>query len=139
MVKNLPAMWETQCQPLGREDPLEKGMPPTAGFLPGESHGQGLQSIMLQRVKHNWAPSTFTSILPLPTFLSPLVTSSLFSIFVSLLFSFIHWFIVFLDPQISDIIQYLSFCVRLTSLSIMPSKPNHVVANGIISFFHMAE
>ena len=26
MVKNLPAMQETQLQPLGWEDPLEKGM-----------------------------------------------------------------------------------------------------------------
>ena len=26
MVKNLPAMWETQVQFLGWEDPLEKGM-----------------------------------------------------------------------------------------------------------------
>ena len=26
MVKNLPAIWETQVQPLGQEDPLEKGM-----------------------------------------------------------------------------------------------------------------
>ena len=26
MVKNLPAMWETQVQSLSREDPLEKGM-----------------------------------------------------------------------------------------------------------------
>ena len=26
MVKNLPAMWETQVQSLGREDLLEKGM-----------------------------------------------------------------------------------------------------------------
>ena len=25
LVKNLPAMWETQIQSLGREDPLEKG------------------------------------------------------------------------------------------------------------------
>ena len=25
MVKNLPAMWETQVQSLGQEDPLEKG------------------------------------------------------------------------------------------------------------------
>ena len=25
-VKSLPAMWETRVQPLGREDPLEKGM-----------------------------------------------------------------------------------------------------------------
>ena len=26
MVKNLPAMWETQIRSLGQEDPLEKGM-----------------------------------------------------------------------------------------------------------------
>ena len=26
MVRNLPAMWETQGQSLGQEDPLEKGM-----------------------------------------------------------------------------------------------------------------
>jgi len=25
MVKNLPAMWETQVRSLGREDPLNKG------------------------------------------------------------------------------------------------------------------
>ena len=25
-VKNLPARWETQVQPLGQEDPLEEGM-----------------------------------------------------------------------------------------------------------------
>ena len=26
MVKSLPAVWDTRVQPLGREDPLEKGM-----------------------------------------------------------------------------------------------------------------
>ena len=26
MVKNLPAVWETQVRSLGQEDPLEKGM-----------------------------------------------------------------------------------------------------------------
>ena len=33
MVKNLPAMWETQVQSLGWEDPLEKGMATHASFL----------------------------------------------------------------------------------------------------------
>ena len=28
MVKNLPAMWDTWVQSLGRDDPLEKGMSP---------------------------------------------------------------------------------------------------------------
>ena len=45
MVKSSPAMWETQVQSLGWEDPLEKGMATTPVFLPGESHGQrSLQS-----------------------------------------------------------------------------------------------
>ena len=40
LVKNLPAMQETQVQSLGQEDPLEKGMQPTPVFLPGEFHRQ---------------------------------------------------------------------------------------------------
>ena len=35
LIKNLPAMQETQVQFLVWEDPLEKGM-----VLPGKSHGQ---------------------------------------------------------------------------------------------------
>ena len=33
MVKNLPAMQETQVQSLGQEDPLEKGMAHHSSFL----------------------------------------------------------------------------------------------------------
>ena len=33
MVKNLPAMWETQVQFLGQEDPLEKGMATHSSIL----------------------------------------------------------------------------------------------------------
>ena len=33
MVKNLPAMWETQLQSLGQEDPLEKGMDTHSSIL----------------------------------------------------------------------------------------------------------
>ena len=40
MAKNLPAVWETQVQSLGQEDPLEKGMQLTPVFLPGEFRGQ---------------------------------------------------------------------------------------------------
>ena len=40
MVKNLPAMQETQVQSLGWEDPLEKGMATHPLLLPGKSHGQ---------------------------------------------------------------------------------------------------
>ena len=34
MVKNLPAMQETQVQSLGQEDPLEKGMATHSSILP---------------------------------------------------------------------------------------------------------
>ena len=40
MVKNPPAMQETQVQSLGQEDALEKEWQPTPVFLSGESHGQ---------------------------------------------------------------------------------------------------
>ena len=40
MVKNLPALQETQIQPLGQKDPPEKGMAPVLVLLPGEYHGQ---------------------------------------------------------------------------------------------------
>ena len=40
MVKNLPAMQETQVRSLGWEDPLEKEWQPTLVFLPGEFHEQ---------------------------------------------------------------------------------------------------
>ena len=39
LVKNLPAMWETQVQSLGWEDPLEKGKSTTPVFWPREFHG----------------------------------------------------------------------------------------------------
>ena len=40
MVKNLPAMQETQVQSLGQEDPWRRVWKPASVFLPGESHGQ---------------------------------------------------------------------------------------------------
>ena len=39
VVKNLPAVQKTWIQPLGWEDPLEKGRLPTPAFWPGEFHG----------------------------------------------------------------------------------------------------
>ena len=54
MVKNLPAMQETQVQYLGQEDPLEKGMATHSRILawriPRTEEPGGLQSMELQRV-----------------------------------------------------------------------------------------
>ena len=38
MVKNMPAIWETQVRSLGPEDPLQKDMATPPIFLPGKSH-----------------------------------------------------------------------------------------------------
>ena len=40
VVKNLPAMQETQVQSLGQEDPLEKGMATHPSILARRIHGQ---------------------------------------------------------------------------------------------------
>ena len=40
LVKNPPAMQETQVQSLGGEDPLEEEMATHSNILAGNSHGQ---------------------------------------------------------------------------------------------------
>ena len=53
MVKRLPAMWETQVQSLGREDPLEKEMTTHSSILawriPGTEELVRLQSMGCQK------------------------------------------------------------------------------------------
>ena len=57
MVKNLPAMQETQVQSLDWEDPLEKAMATHSSILareiPQTEEPGGLQSMGLQRVGHD--------------------------------------------------------------------------------------
>ena len=56
MVKNPPAVQETQVQSLAREDPLEKGMATHSSILawrfPWTEEPGGLQSMGSQRVRH---------------------------------------------------------------------------------------
>ena len=62
VVKNAPAMQETQVQSLGREDPLEKEMATHSSILaweiPWTEEPVGLQSIGSQGVGHDWATNT---------------------------------------------------------------------------------
>ena len=57
MVMNLPAMQETQVQPLGGEDPLEKEMATHSSILawkiPWTEEPSGLQSMRSQRFRHD--------------------------------------------------------------------------------------
>ena len=57
MVKNLPAMLETQVQSLDWEDPPEKEMATHSSILawriPWTEEPGGLQSMGWQRVRHN--------------------------------------------------------------------------------------
>ena len=62
MVKNPPAMQETQVQSLGQEDPPEKGMATQSSFLawriPWTEEPGGLPTMGLQRVGHDWETNT---------------------------------------------------------------------------------
>ena len=64
MVKNLPPVQETRVHSLGREDHLEKEMAIHSSILAWRTlwteAPAGLQSMRLQRVRHNWAANTFT-------------------------------------------------------------------------------
>ena len=59
MVKNTPAVQETQVRSLGWEDPLEKGMATHSNILtwenPWREEPGGLQSMRLQRVGYDLA------------------------------------------------------------------------------------
>ena len=61
-VKNLPAVWETQVPSLGWKDPLEKGMATHSNILawriPWTKEPDGLQSMGLQRVGHDYESNT---------------------------------------------------------------------------------
>ena len=56
-VKSLPAVWETQVQSLGLEDPLEKDMATHSNIfawkIPLMEEPSRLQSMGLQRVRHD--------------------------------------------------------------------------------------
>ena len=64
MVKNLPALQETQFQSLGQQDRLEKGMATHSSNLvwsPWTEEPGALYSTWgLKRVRHKWATKTFT-------------------------------------------------------------------------------
>ena len=62
MVKNLPAMQETQVWSLDGGDQLEKGMAMRDSILawriPWTEEPGGLQSMWLQRIRHDWVTNT---------------------------------------------------------------------------------
>ena len=64
MIKNLPAMQETQVQFLGQEDPLGKGVVTHSSTLawriPWTEEPGRLESMGLQGVWHDWATNTST-------------------------------------------------------------------------------
>ena len=66
MVKNLPAVQETRVWSLGQEDPLEKEMATCSSILAWrlswtEEPGRP-QSMGSQRVRHNWATNTLSTV-----------------------------------------------------------------------------
>ena len=71
MVKNLPTMQETQVLSLDQEDALEKGMAIHSNILawriPWTEECGKLQTMQLQKVRHNWESNT-TTILNIMTY-----------------------------------------------------------------------
>ena len=67
IVKNLPAMQETQVWSLDQEDPLEKGMTTHSSILaqriPWTEEPGRLQSMGSQRVGHDWSNQACTHVL----------------------------------------------------------------------------
>ena len=65
MVKNLPAVQETQVRSLGQEDPLEKETATHSSILawriPWTEEPGELQFMGSQRVRHNWVTNTTTT------------------------------------------------------------------------------
>ena len=63
MIKNLPEIQETPVQFQSQEDPLEKGKATLSSSLvcriPWTEEPEGLQSMGLQRVGHDWMTNTF--------------------------------------------------------------------------------
>ena len=63
MVKNLPSVQEIGVRSLGQEDQLEMGIATHFSILawriPWTEEPGGLQSMGLQRVRHDWATNTF--------------------------------------------------------------------------------
>ena len=58
VVKNLPAMQETQVQSVGQEDPLDEEMATHStifALIPWTEEPGRLQSMGSQRVEHDWA------------------------------------------------------------------------------------
>ena len=62
MVKNLPAVQETQVQSMGWEDPLKEEMATQSSILdwriPWTEEPGRLQFVEYQRVRHDWATNT---------------------------------------------------------------------------------
>ena len=75
MLKSLPAMQETWVQPLGWEDPLEKGMATHSSILawriPWAKKPGGLQFMGSHKAGHGWATNTFYKSLGLSPLLNP--------------------------------------------------------------------
>ena len=91
MVKSPSAMWDTQVQSLGWEDPLEKYMATQCSILawriPWTEEPGRLQSMGSQRVGHNWATFTYFTMIFCISLLSVVISPFSFLILLIWLFS----------------------------------------------------
>ena len=106
-------MWETWVWSLGWGGLLEKGMVTHSSLLawriPWREESGGLQSIVLRRVRHDWATDTSTSPYPFPVYSVILWVTSKMYIRIIALEHCPPTFNMFLRPCHTDRMVY-SFC-----------------------------
>ena len=123
MVKNPPAMQETQVPYLGREDPLEKGMATHSSVLPGESHRQRSlagcspwgrkESDTTEWVTHITEQQMVAGELKC-SFQSPLAKIAIFSLLTES--HSMTWVLIFLDPNAGNK-EWCLHCVHSARIS----------------------
>ena len=119
-VKRLPAMRETRVRFLGQEDTLEKEMAihssTLAWKIPWTEEPDRLQSMGLQRVRHNWATSL-----------------SLFTFMLMVVESFFYFFFFFFTKScFKDSFKMESECKSTYELVWLSSHPK------VLQFFSFA-
>ena len=133
IVTNLPAVWDTWARSLGWEYPWEKGMATHSSILawriPGTEESGGLQSMGLQRFRHDWTTNPHT---PLPAVPSPPSPDE--TLGCKHLSAENHVFITFIYPKPYIVFALSEYSINMHSLP-FSLRRIHQVSFGLVSPF----
>ena len=151
-VKNLPSRQETACNtrdpssiPVLGSSPWSREWQLTPVFLPGKCHGRGawwatVHGASKRRPRlSGWAHTAHVN-LRLPACPSPTpFLSKVYFLCLWVCFSFVNNFICVVFRFHRQVVYDKVCLFWLPSLSMITPRSIHVAANGIVSFFSMAE